>query len=225
MVSSFLLLLSLLTVPSAAFTAQPISSSCVLQKSSTTTNRQQKALFAAENNNPFSSFQGLFSGTAVAEPKTPAIPDFVVDSDYTLAAAFAGVGLSTFLLGNVVSSAFGGLLILLATLFAVQATRIRFVFDENSFELKNVGEDSEQLTESGENFVVGGANRWRYDTFVNWEFFPKGSPIPILVYFKETQTVKEDGSNDGQIHFFPVIANVKQLKEQFELRGCAKVED
>lgn len=27
----------------------------------------------------------------------------------------------------------------------------------------------------------------RYDTFVNWDFFPS-IDLPILIYFKETQT-------------------------------------
>ena len=33
-----------------------------------------------------------------------------------------------------------------------------------------------------------------------------------------------DKNNNGQVHFFPVIANPEQLKAQFELRGCAKIE-
>ncbi|XP_064942976.1 uncharacterized protein LOC104000810 isoform X3 [Musa acuminata AAA Group] len=61
-----------------------------------------------------------------------------------------------------------------------------------------------QLEESGENVFVGGKNRWRYSTFVNWEFW--WPQFPILIYFKETQTKPE-----GQIHFFPVIFNGKQL--------------
>ena len=84
----------------------------------------------------------------------------------------------------------GGLNILFATFLAIQATRIRFVFDEDSFELKTVSLKSsaeEVLEDSGENFVVGGANRWTYDSFVNWDFFPS-EKFPILVYFKETQT-------------------------------------
>ncbi len=36
--------------------------------------------------------------------------------------------------------------------------------------------------EETENAFVGGANRWRYDTFVNWEFWWPG--FPVLVYFK-----------------------------------------
>ncbi len=227
MVSSRLILSSSLTlliqaISSSAFATSPLSSPRVLER------QQQVGPLFAENNNPFAFVEGLFSGgsAAVAKPKTPTIPDVVIDSDYTLAAVFASIGLSSFLLGHdIFTSVFGGLFVLLATLFAVQASRIRFVFDGEAFELKNAGGDDEQLTDSGENFVVGGANRWTYDSFVNYEFFPKGSPIPILVYFKETQTVKEDGSNDGQIHFFPAIANCKQLEEQFELRGCAKIRD
>lgn len=208
------------------------TSPLVQSTSNVRSSSQRLPLFATDNNqNPFGFVQGLLSqqkGTAVAERNTPAIPDCVVDPDYTLAAAFGAVGLGTFLVGNVFTFVLGGLLILLATLFAVQASRIRFVFDQDAFELKNTsgGDDKqEQLKDSGENFVVGGANRWTYKSFINWEFFPKGSPIPILVYFKENQTIKPDGSNDGQIHFFPAIANCKQLEEQFELRGCAKIRD
>ena len=60
--------------------------------------------------------------------------------------------------------------------------RLDFTFDDEAFELKSGEEDI------GENVVVGGANRWAYDTFVNYETFPKGWDVPILVYFKETQT-------------------------------------
>ena len=93
----------------------------------------------------------------------------------------------------------------------------RFVFDQDSFELKQVGDG--ELDDSGENIVVGGANRWAYKSFVNWRFFPSKA-FPILVYFKETQT-----SPDGQIHFFPAIANVEQLNDQFEVRGCARMDN
>ena len=235
------LTLALLTqaVPSSSFTVTlplPLSASRVLPRSIAAGGdfRRNKSLvvplFAAEDNkNPFAFAQGLLSqqkGAAATDvSKTSAMPDCVVDADYTLAAVFAAIGLGVFLVGNVFTFVFGGFLILLATLFAVQATRIRFVFDQEAFELKNTSGDDAQLTDSGENFVVGGANRWAYSSFVNWEFFPKGSPIPVLVYFKETQTIKTDGSNDGQIHFFPAIANSKQLEEQFTLRGCAKIRD
>ena len=79
-----------------------------------------------------------------------------------------------------------GVHIFLASFFAIQAKRIRFVFDETAFELR-IADTKEDLKASGENIVVGGANRWAYDKFVNYDFFPSVD-FPILVYFKETQT-------------------------------------
>lgn len=206
-------------------------------------------MVASSNKNPVQSFfDGIFPKKDVAvEPEKPKIPNVVVDSDYTLTYLFAAIGIFVILTSpdkscvdgslicppSIWGVVQGGLNLLFASFLAIQAKRIRFVFDETSFELKNVdlsATDDSILKDSGENFVVGGANRWTYDSFVNYDFFPKA--FPILVYFKETQTPEDSwnegpGSMDkvggGQIHFFPAIANTKQLKEQFELRGCAKV--
>ncbi|CAI5937704.1 unnamed protein product [Closterium sp. NIES-64] len=90
---------------------------------------------------------------------------------------------------------------------ALETTRVRFVFGEEALEVR-IGQ---QLESSGENVFVGGENKWRYDTFVNWEYdtFVNWefwwASFPVLVYFKETQTRPE-----GQVHFFPIIANGKQ---------------
>ena len=117
---------------------------------------------------------------------------------------------------------------------ALRRFRLDFTFDDEAFELKSGEEDI------GENVVVGGANRWAYNTFVNYETFPKGWDVPILVYFKETQTPQDQwevgpgqwansaealakGAVNGQVHFFPCIADAQQLKEQFEAKGCAKL--
>lgn len=54
----------------------------------------------------------------------------------------------------------------------------RFVFDDDSLEVVIAGKEEQQT----ENAFVGGRNRWRYDTFVNWELWWPG--FPILVYFK-----------------------------------------
>ena len=59
---------------------------------------------------------------------------------------------------------------LVALAAAVYANTLHadFTFDDEAFELKSGEEDI------GENVVVGGANRWAYNTFVNYETFPKG---------------------------------------------------
>ena len=48
-----------------------------------------------------------------------------------------------------------------------------------------IGEQQEKT----ENAFVGGENRWKFNTFVNWEFWWPN--FPVLVYFKETQTKPE----------------------------------
>jgi len=160
--------------------------------------------------------------------------------DYKLAAIFLGLGLLTLSVPWLV----GGFITLLGVLFIVQTTRVRFVFDDEAFEVKakpldNIFSDDAQLVSSGDNFAVGGDNRWRYDSFVNWAFLPS-EDLPILVYFKETQTPKDKweagpgkwanseaamakGAVPGQVHFFPCIASPKELKKQFEARGCKKI--
>jgi len=45
-----------------------------------------------------------------------------------------------------------------------------------------------RLVKTGDNFAVGGVNRWKYESIVNWEFFPSEA-LPILVYFKEIQVL------------------------------------
>ena len=77
-----------------------------------------------------------------------------------------------------------------------------------------IGEEAE---EQPENAFVGGENKWRFDTFVNWEFWWPN--FPVLVYFKETQTKPE-----GQIHFFPIIFDGKKLYDTM-LERCGKTQN
>ncbi|XP_006654375.1 uncharacterized protein LOC102721274 [Oryza brachyantha] len=121
----------------------------------------------------------------------------VPDPDYRLPIVILGIAGAFAYADNLLAAAPVGLL---GCLLLFQTTRVRFVFDDQALEVK-VGD---QLESSGENVFVGGKNRWKYSTFVNWElWWPQ---FPILVYFKETQTKPE-----GQIHFFPVIFNGRQL--------------
>ncbi|KAL3910161.1 MAG: hypothetical protein SGARI_002258 [Bacillariaceae sp.] len=163
--------------------------------------------------------------------------EVVIDRDFRLAGIFLAAGLLLdtipilkFLLGLPVTA--------LGILFLVQTFRLNFVCDESTFSLENTA------NESGENVIVGGENRWTYDSFVNYDFFPEGwidqPQGPILVYFKETQTPSDKwnegpgqsanseeamakGAVPGQVHFFPAICNSKQLRDEWAKRGCQKL--
>lgn len=251
---TFSALLAVSSNNTSAFAPTHVSTKPILSTMSSTVRRASSLMsrnMVTESSSPFDFLSGLFpkKENVAEEPKKTKLPDVVIDSDYTLAYIFAAIGVFIILTSPdktcVPGSSFvcppsvwgvvqGGLNMLFASFLAIQARRIRFVFDETSFELKNVdfaASNEEVLRASGENFVVGGANRWDYDKFVNYDFFPSVD-YPVLVYFKETQTPKEkwnegpgglDKVGGGQVHFFPAIANVKQLKEQFEIRGCSKV--
>lgn len=128
---------------------------------------------------------------------TTARQTIVPDPDYRIPIALLGGAGALVYTDNLLAAAPVGLL---GLLLLFQTTRVRFVFDNEALEVK-IGEE---LDESGENVFVGGKNRWKYSTFVNWEMWWPN--FPVLVYFKETQTKPE-----GQVHFFPVIFNGKQL--------------
>eukprot|EP01036_Dinobryon_divergens_P029973 gene29974-39150_t len=159
----------------------------------------------------------------------------LINPSYNLAIGSASLGaLGNFIskspgvrgpIGKIVGGASVGLL-LFGGFLAFQTTTLRFQFSSTHFSL--VKADSGKL---GDNIVVGGENSWRYDTFVNWDFLPN-EDFPILVYFKETQTSKEKwveapivvDNIPGQAHFFPAIANVQELKDNFIRYGCKKVD-
>jgi hypothetical protein len=161
----------------------------------------------------------------------------VIDRDFRVAGIFLTAGLLLDTL-PVLKFTLGPLITALGVLFLVQTFRLKFVCDESSFSLENTA------NESGENIVVGGENRWNYDSFVNYDFFPEGwidqPQGPILVYFKETQTPSDKwndgpgksanseeaiarGALPGQVHFFPALCNSKQLRDEWAKRGCQKL--
>lgn len=159
----------------------------------------------------------------------------LVDPSYNLAIGAFGIGLAAGFLedlrdGNgeklLTAKPFGGLAVLftLFSLFlAFQTTTLRFAFDEDSFSL--VSANGAKLEQ--ENVVVGGENKWRYDSFKNYDFLPSRD-FPILVYFREDQTpveVREEvpivvDTLEGQVHFFPAISNSQQLEEGFLKNKC-----
>ena len=176
----------------------------------------------------------------------------VVDPSYNLALGSIALGSIFGLPGSPLKNkitAFvpGALLAVFGLFIAFQTTTLRFTFDDDSFALVKA-----DLSSTGENVVVGGANDWQYKTFVNCarnthlfihtanhslcsltlagDFLPSES-FPILVYFRETQTpagVREEvplevDTLDGQVHFFPAISDAQQLKAGFIKAGCAKI--
>lgn len=123
--------------------------------------------------------------------------------------------------------------ILFAALLWVQTSRVRCVFERDAFEFYNIkgpGLDLDKgakLVRKPDNYVSGTRNRWKYDTIINYGFFPS-EDFPVICYFKETETPEWkwnrwfaafDSYGRGQPHFFPGICSVRQFKEQMELRG------
>jgi len=124
------------------------------------------------------------------------LPTVVPEPSYNIPAVLLAVaGLSAYQGATPVAAVTG----ILGAFLAFQASRVKFVFGPDALEVL-VGE------QESENKFVGGENKWAYDSFTNWEFWWPG--FPVLVYFKETQTKPE-----GQIHFFPVIFNGKEVYE------------
>lgn len=151
------------------------------------------------------------SKVIVSKPKFETI---IVPEDYTVSAGFLASAVVTFLLHNVIG---GGVLGAIGLLLFIQTGRVRFVFDGEAMEVLIKSKTSESALESsGENFAVGGKNRWSFSSFTSWRFLPSNS-LPILMYFKEIQTKPE-----GQIHFFPVIMKSDVLKELMILRVGTK---
>lgn len=162
---------------------------------------------------------------------------FVVDPSFNLAAGAAIVGTICGGLEDLKDGKgaklptwplFGGAALVFAifgTFIAFQTATLRFTFDDTSFSL--IKADGASV---GENIVVGGENRWKYDSFVNYDFLPS-EEFPILVYFRETQTpvsAREEApivvdQLEGQVHFFPAISNSGQLKRLFIEHKCAKL--
>ncbi|GLU09701.1 hypothetical protein SLE2022_265470 [Rubroshorea leprosula] len=140
---------------------------------------------------------GRFVVASVLGRRVKKTETVIPEPDYRIPIVLLGLASGFAYTNNLLPAAPVGLL---GLLLLFQTTRVRFVFDDEALEVK-VGD---QLEESGENIFVGGKNRWKYSTFVNWELWWPN--FPILVYFKETQTKPE-----GQVHFFPVIFNGKQL--------------
>jgi hypothetical protein len=104
--------------------------------------------------------------TSTRRRATSPVASLVVPEDYKLSVGFVAVGLLLLVAPWIP----GGFSLILGTFLLFQTLRIRFVFDDDAFEVKSKPLDdlfSPDLTDTGENFAVGGENRWSYSSFVN----------------------------------------------------------
>lgn len=80
----------------------------------------------------------------------------------------------------------------------MQARRVRCVFEKDGFEFYNIKgphldlEKGAYLEKKPANYVAGTRNRWKYDTIINYGFFPSFE-FPVICYFKETETPEVSG--------------------------------
>mmetsp|Transcript_34071 Transcript_34071/g.74952 ORF Transcript_34071/g.74952 Transcript_34071/m.74952 type:complete len:258 (+) Transcript_34071:136-909(+) len=182
--------------------------------------------------------------------------DVVIEPDFTLAWLFALSGAfiyfnnldpSCFNAGQVIPTGdpglFPGIFAFLHVWFgaflADRAMRVRVVFTEDRLVMKDVYDaKSGNKLEGGEmslrekNYVLGGADGWKYENFINWGFFPSVH-MPVLTYFKEDQTPPEkwnvgpgayDWRNNGMVHFFPAFGNSFQIQREFEKHNLSRVD-
>lgn len=187
---------------------------------------------------------GVSSSSSTSElnmaPDTTGGEEVVIGKDFRLSAIFLTGGL---LLDQIpyLQLTLGPIVTLLGVLFLVQTFRLNFVCDDSTFSLQDT---STEEASTGENIVVGGENRWTYESFVNYDFFPEGwidqPQGPILVYFKETQTPSDKwdegpgasansdkalgkGAVKGQVHFFPALCNTQQLRSVWKKQNFSKL--
>ena len=95
----------------------------------------------------------------------------------------------------------------LGALLSVQTGRVRFAFDDTAMEVLKRQSDG-KIIKSGENFAVGGENRWAYNSFISWDFIPS-QKFPLFMYFRESQT--PNAPPEGQFHLFPMLFRADEL--------------
>jgi len=160
----------------------------------------------------------------VQKKKEPA-PPLLISQDYKLAAGTVALtaALSALKAGLALPAPFlifPGFFGLLGALLTVQSGRVVFAFDDKAFEVRTGSSSTGETQDSGENFAVGGENRWNYNTFTRWNFIPS-EDFPLFMYFYETQT---NGKDAEQFHLFPVIMDSQQLGDAMKERvGADKI--
>ncbi len=177
-VSLLAVALTATTTCTHAFVVKPATKHTISTKSTgMIAKQQQQQQEMGRRRRPTTHLQSFLTELFSPKAKAPVRPVFdpvVIDPDFRVAALFLTVGVALDFVPYAQLTV-GPLVTLLGVLFLVQTFRIRFVFDEEgAFELKT-STNEDDLGDSGENRIVGGANRWDTETIIKYDFFPKGS--------------------------------------------------
>ena len=145
------LCLTVLPVPSDAFVAPVFHGTTALNR------------LVEPSSSSLQSFGGDLKGIADffkprqpedLKPVKPKFDTVLINPDYRVGVLFLVLG-GLFDMIPYIQLTLGPFITLLGLLFVVQAARIRFIFDEDSIELLNKGEQAGEFRSSGENVIVG----------------------------------------------------------------------
>lgn len=130
----------------------------------------------------------------------------------------------------------GGALVhaVLATYLFKQTQRVRCVFDDRTFEFKNLKGD-QLVTKPNKNYVKGTVNRWTCAKTVDFGYIPAKS-FPLITYFYETETPDDTWGQYGlwgkiwsgvnkkgpSAHFFPGFIDIDAWEDEMLKRGAKK---
>ena len=195
------LFLSLFGVASA-FTATPSSQISTTSSLNAATGRFRNDDWSDKPLRQPKSTEPVASPKALNPLQRKMMKDVVIPPDYTLTWSIFALGPlimwyhPSYMLDGTPSlvGIFGaGFHILFATLLWVQTSRVRCVFEKDAFEFYNIRgprldlDKGAELVRKPDNYVSGTQNRWKYDTIINYGFFPS-EQFPVICYFKETET-------------------------------------
>ena len=117
----------------------------------------------------------------------------LIDASYNLALGMsvAGIGCGIHALSKkdrirIVPAVGSAIMLFLASYLQTKTASVRFGFDNEAFSI--VKADGNPI---GDNPVMGGSYRWKYNDIVEYKIFPS-EVFHLLLYFKETQTPEEN---------------------------------
>ena len=147
----------------------------------------------------------------------------------TLISSMSGVLLATksasknfFELPKLTNLLVTGLLAFLSYYVFMKTSSVRWQFNNESISL--IDNVSKSVLIDPVPGRGGKKYNWKYTDILNYSLLPSEN-FPLFFYFKETSTLAENRIDgpfyfdelSGQIHIFPIISNINQLKENLDL--------